>query len=519
MPAWPNRKSRSESSSPDVHPLHEFLLNAPVMVVVHDGRDSRIELFNLCAKAEVGGRDLTGKRLVDAFPDLEPYLSKIAETVRGGRPVVGVNEPFTLDWSGHGKPETRYLTFFYQPVPGADGRVERSVMVAFDVTASLAGVGAEHGEMALLHAALDAIATPVVLAEPGTARIVFANAAARALSQSDLPSGTTFAQAIGMDTGYFCTDPAGALIDERDLPAARAARGELVDGSELEWHSPRGVVSLVCFAERVPATGTLPSFIVVSFFDVSALRVLERELQEASAGREEFLTLVAHELRTPLAALKLRAHALLKTSPRSEGLAAIERASLRMEALIEQMLEAERIRTEGIAVHPEQLDLCETVDRVVSALRANAERAGCTITRTGATKLVGRWDPHLLELAVANVVRNAIRFGPGTPISIACSNLGERVSVAVSDGGIGIDPADHERIFERFGRAVSARHFGGLGLGLWMARAIVKAMGGSIMVRSALGQGATFTVELPRSGSGPAQAPESSSGAAGSMST
>ena len=85
---------------------------------------------------------------------------------------------------------------------------------------------------------------------------------------------------------------------------------------------------------------------------------------------------------------------------------------------------------------------------------------------------------------------------PGTPISIACSNLGERVSVAVSDGGIGIDPADHERIFERFGRAVSARHFGGLGLGLWMARAIVKAMGGSIMVRSALGQGATFTVEL-----------------------
>jgi len=69
---------------------------------------------------------------------------------------------------------------------------------------------------------------------------------------------------------------------------------------------------------------------------------------------------------------------------------------------------------------------------------------------------------------------------------------------AVVDAGMGVDPTDHERIFERFGRAASERHFGGLGLGLWITREIVNKMGGSITVRSAIGQGATFTVELPK---------------------
>jgi signal transduction histidine kinase len=69
---------------------------------------------------------------------------------------------------------------------------------------------------------------------------------------------------------------------------------------------------------------------------------------------------------------------------------------------------------------------------------------------------------------------------------------------SVSDQGIGIDPADHERIFERFGRAASSRHFAGLGLGLWATREIVQRMGGAVRVRSALGQGATFTVALPK---------------------
>ena len=108
------------------------------------------------------------------------------------------------------------------------------------------------------------------------------------------------------------------------------------------------------------------------------------------------------------------------------------------------------------------------------------------------------WDRTRLKHVITNLLSNALRFGAAKPIRIECLDLGDRVSIAVSDQGIGIDPSDHERIFERFGRAVSSRHYGGLGLGLWVTREILTQMGGSIAVNSALGQGATFTVTLPK---------------------
>jgi signal transduction histidine kinase len=477
--------------------IRELLLNAPVMVVVHEGREATIELFSHRAREAVGGRDFTGRKLSEAFPELAMHFQRVEETVRAGQPYISINEPFTLDWSGQGKPETRYLSSFWEPVLGENGTVERSVMFAFDVTANLVGPHGESGDLAWLHVTLDCVPTPVVLAEPGTTRISFANAAARQLSQLDMPRGSTFAKAVGLDVGYSCTDAFGAPIREEDLPAARAARGEPVDGMELMWHTPRGARSLVCFAETIPATATLPSFIVLSFFDTTALRALERELRDSSKTREEFLTLAAHELRTPLTALKLRTQAMLAKSPGSHGLAAIERATLRMEDLVEQMVEAERIRTLGVHPRPQELDLCETTDRVIHRLGPDANPYRCAITRLGARELRGQWDGELLERALSNLVRNALRFGRGKPVRITCDDRGERASVSVADEGIGIDPEDQGRIFERFARAAS-RNFGGLGLGLWMTRTIVNAMGGTVSVRSAVGKGASFTIELPK---------------------
>jgi signal transduction histidine kinase len=83
-------------------------------------------------------------------------------------------------------------------------------------------------------------------------------------------------------------------------------------------------------------------------------------------------------------------------------------------------------------------------------------------------------------------------------VRVELRDLGSRVSIVVTDQGIGVDPADHERIFERYGRVVSSRHFGGLGLGLWVTKQIVLKMGGSITVASERGRGATFTVDLPK---------------------
>jgi signal transduction histidine kinase len=111
--------------------------------------------------------------------------------------------------------------------------------------------------------------------------------------------------------------------------------------------------------------------------------------------------------------------------------------------------------------------------------------------------VIGTWDRARVEQVVAILLSNAIKFGGGKPIEIAVREDGARALLAVSDQGIGIAHAVQDTIFEPFARAAPSRQYGGLGLGLYIARQIVEALGGSIRVHSALGQGATFTVELP----------------------
>lgn len=481
-----------------VRDFHDLLMTAPVLITVQRGKDLRLELFNAYARKAVGGRDLTGRALADALPELGRWFHKIAKVVMTGTPYVGVDEALTFDWTGTGRTETRYLTSVCQPLEGAAGVVDGSVMFAIDVTASVAARAVSPRDRAWVEAALDAMPIPVMLAEPGTRRILFANAAALELSHGHLPSGRTFGQAVGLVTGYFCTDAAGSPIPDEALPAARASRGEVVEAMDLLWHTPFGVIPLVCFAEMVPAAEAFPPAIVLSFFDASRARRIERELFEATMARDEFLQLAGHELLTPLTALKLQVQSLLKQNPQAAGLAAVERATARMDAIIEHMLDSARIRDVDAPLEPEELDLCAAVDDVIESLRAEAARVGSAVTRTGAPVIRGRWDKTRLEHVLRNLVNNALRFGGGKPVCIRCNDAGKEVSLDVEDCGIGIAPADQERIFERFARAVSSTNFGGLGLGLWITREILTRMGGSISVRSVLGKGTTFTVQLPK---------------------
>jgi signal transduction histidine kinase len=118
--------------------------------------------------------------------------------------------------------------------------------------------------------------------------------------------------------------------------------------------------------------------------------------------------------------------------------------------------------------------------------------------RVEATPAIGRWDAARLDQVLTNLMTNAIRFGAGKPIVVTVKATASAASLAVTDHGIGIAPAAQARIFDRFERGdVSAQHYGGLGLGLYIARQIVEAHGGTISVHSEPGCGATFTVTLP----------------------
>ncbi|SEU35967.1 sensor histidine kinase [Stigmatella erecta] len=232
-------------------------------------------------------------------------------------------------------------------------------------------------------------------------------------------------------------------------------------------------------------------------------------LREAVRLRDEFLSVASHELKTPLTSLSLRVQVLrkevdgrLSASGAPNLLKHLESADgqvRRLAALVDSLLDTTRIISGRLSLrHEQDVNLADIVRSVVSVFETQAMRVGSPVEVTAPARVLGRWDALRLEQVVTNLLSNALKFGAGRPIRLRVEELGDQVRLTVSDEGIGMDEAVRNRLFGRFERGVSDRHYGGLGLGLFITRQVLEAMGGQVSVCSEPGQGATFTVELPR---------------------
>jgi two-component system OmpR family sensor kinase len=222
--------------------------------------------------------------------------------------------------------------------------------------------------------------------------------------------------------------------------------------------------------------------------------------------RDDFLSIAGHELRTPLTALQLQLQGLVRNArkpsppPVADLVDRLEKASghvARLERLINELLDVSRITTGRMGMHREEIDLAALAREVIERFADDSERAHAPVALSAPAPVVGHWDRLRIDQVLTNLVANAIKYGAGQAIDVEVAREDGRAVVRVRDHGIGIGPAAQERIFGRFERAVSERHFGGLGLGLWIARQIVEAHGGAITVRSTPGRETLFTVELP----------------------
>ncbi|AKT39629.1 sensor histidine kinase [Chondromyces crocatus] len=227
---------------------------------------------------------------------------------------------------------------------------------------------------------------------------------------------------------------------------------------------------------------------------------------EEASLRDEFLSLASHELLTPLTSLTLQAQ-LIRRAIADEQVATPERMAAMLEVfdrqlgrlgvLCDELVQASCIQAGQLSVTREYVDLGVLIRGAAARVAAQQPAmAGAIVVETD-EGLRGCVDRAQLERLVLHLVRNAATFGEGQPVVVTARATQTGVRISVRDHGIGIAKEDQARIFERFERAVPVRHFGGLGLGLYIARAVAQAHGGSIRVESEPGKGAMFTVDLP----------------------
>lgn len=238
------------------------------------------------------------------------------------------------------------------------------------------------------------------------------------------------------------------------------------------------------------------------------LQATQNELEQAVRMRDDFMSIVAHEVRTPLNGLILETQ-LRKMHLARDNAAAFtldkmhamvdrdERQIKSLIRLIEDMLDISRIRTGKLSIRPSRVDLAQLVRGLLENFAPQVEAAESSLSLEAEEGVVGEWDEFRIEQVISNLLTNALRYGAKSPIEVRVYRAEGQARVEVRDHGIGISEENQARIFQQFER-VSANHaVAGLGLGLFISEQIVTAHGGSIEVHSRIGEGALFRVCLP----------------------
>jgi len=236
-------------------------------------------------------------------------------------------------------------------------------------------------------------------------------------------------------------------------------------------------------------------------------RAARSEAEALASAKDEFLAVVSHELRSPLNAIRGWAHVLRKTAqlPPSQmrPLDAIDRNVAAQARMVDDLLDTQRLLRGKVKLELHPTPLATLIEQAVDTFRPLAadKQLRLEVSHAADVPLIDA-DGERLRQALVNLLSNAVKFTPAQGrIEVRSERRGERVAIAVSDTGVGLEPSQQARVFEPFRQASgssSTRRQGGLGLGLALARQLVELHGGKLGVHSpGLDQGATFTIELP----------------------
>ncbi len=270
------------------------------------------------------------------------------------------------------------------------------------------------------------------------------------------------------------------------------------EGQSVVEARPGGVPMFLSFtSSRLKGAGDLPGGWIHAFRDVSATHTLDRL-------KSDFVSTVSYVLRTPLTSIYGFASTLLRDDlafPEEDRRVFLEYISTeteRLTGIVDDLLEVSSIDAGSVEVHVADVQLTGVLQDAVELARDRGARRHITVH--GEDGLSVRADADKLQTVLANLVGNAARSTPeGGEIRVDVGLDGDSVRIGVHDSGAGISPAEQKQLFTKFYVQPGANGIAGSGLGLYISKGLVDAMGGKIWVSSAVGEGSTFTVELPAS--------------------
>jgi PAS domain S-box-containing protein len=342
-------------------------------------------------------------------------------------------------------------------------------------------------------------------------RIVFANPAAARLT------GWSVTELLGQPghATLHHTNAGGKTCGGEQCPVYAVIRGISTGTADNHLFWRRDGRSFPVEYSGTPVRGGDGVMSVLVFRDVTERKRLEverallvTELEDAVRSRDDFLSIASHELKTPITSIRLGVQSLgrkvrlgrvLSPEQMLAALTGLDQQVGRLATLVEDLLDVSRIRAGRLDLDMETVELGALLKEAVAGFAEELASSRIAISVTCPERIVGRWDRLRVQQVVSNLLANAIKYGGSERgITVSATTTATMARLSVQDYGMGIAPEHQARIFERFERLVSARHYGGFGLGLWIVRQIAEAHGGTIQVRSTPGAGSTFTVELPR---------------------
>ncbi|MCP3143419.1 PAS domain-containing sensor histidine kinase [Pyxidicoccus xibeiensis] len=396
--------------------------------------------------------------------------------------------------------------FFLQSLAGQGAlAVERARLLAAErkararAEALQAALEAERRQLASV---LEHLPVGVMLAEAPSGRILKANPHLDVVLRRPFSTAETVA---GYSEAYPARHLDGRPVLPEEWPLARSVQhGETVRGETVELERGDGTHGIVelSSAPILGADGQVAAAVVL-VSDVTEQRRNAEALERSVALREQFVSIVSHDLRSPLQAV-LTSAALLQQQPEQgpervrRNATRITASAERMARLIRDLLDLARARSGTLMPLQPRSGVLEDVMRAaVAELEVAYPRRAISLDVEGDTE--GLWDADRLEQVVGNLVANALTHGdPEHPVQVHLRAEPERVELSVRNRGRPISPEQLPRLFEPFARGDATGAPSGLGLGLFIVREIVAAHGGQVSARSSEAEGTVFTVVLPR---------------------